>query len=152
MQEQNSSLQGEDSDLNRIRNGFEGDEEENDEDFEFAGGDSPSDDGPSLFDNSNKDQGRDSQQNPPHSGKPPVPPKRHATPFLDAFGADLTKAALDGKNDPVIGRESELLRLMHVLCRRKKITLYSLVILESVRVQLLRGLLRESLKIECHLP
>lgn len=118
--EQNSSLQGGDADLNRIRNGFEGDEEENDEDFEFAGGDSPSDDGPSLFDNSNKDQGRDSQQNPPHSGKPPVPPKRHATPFLDAFGADLTKAALDGKNDPVIGRESELLRLMHVLCRRKK--------------------------------
>lgn len=42
------------------------------------------------------------------------------TPFLDKFGIDMTKNATEGKYDPVIGREKEILRLEQILCRRKK--------------------------------
>ena len=39
---------------------------------------------------------------------------------LDQFGRNLTKAAKDGKLDPVVGRESEVERIMQVLSRRTK--------------------------------
>jgi len=39
---------------------------------------------------------------------------------LEKYGVDLTKLAQDGKLDPVIGREEEILRLMEVLVRRTK--------------------------------
>ena len=42
------------------------------------------------------------------------------TPVLDSFSSDLTKAAEDGKLDPVIGREKEIERLSQILSRRKK--------------------------------
>ena len=42
------------------------------------------------------------------------------TPVLDNFGIDLTKVAAEGKLDPVVGRESEILRMTEILCRRKK--------------------------------
>ncbi|MEE2622962.1 MAG: ATP-dependent Clp protease ATP-binding subunit, partial [Verrucomicrobiota bacterium] len=42
------------------------------------------------------------------------------TPALRAFGRDLTKLARDGKLDPVIGRETELERVIQILCRRTK--------------------------------
>lgn len=42
------------------------------------------------------------------------------TPVLDNFSTDLTQAALDGKLDPVVGRTSEIARMMEILCRRKK--------------------------------
>ena len=42
------------------------------------------------------------------------------TPFLDKFGYDLTKAAKDGKLDPVVGRDQEICRVMEILGRRKK--------------------------------
>ncbi len=42
------------------------------------------------------------------------------TPVLDTFGVDLTKAAIEGKLDPVVGREKETLRVMEIICRRKK--------------------------------
>ncbi len=42
------------------------------------------------------------------------------TPVLDAFGVDLTKLALEGKLDPVVGREKEIERLAQILSRRKK--------------------------------
>ncbi len=42
------------------------------------------------------------------------------TPVLDTFGVDLTQAALEGKLDPVVGRERETLRVMEIICRRKK--------------------------------
>lgn len=42
------------------------------------------------------------------------------TPVLDNFGRDLTTLALDGKLDPVIGRESEIERVSQILSRRKK--------------------------------
>lgn len=42
------------------------------------------------------------------------------TPVIDAFSIDLTKAAEEGKMDPVVGREKEIMRLQEILCRRKK--------------------------------
>jgi len=46
--------------------------------------------------------------------------KRTKTPTLDAYGRDLTKLASEGKLDPVIGRETEIQRLIQILCRRTK--------------------------------
>ncbi len=46
--------------------------------------------------------------------------KESATPVLDNFSTDLTKAAREGKLDPVVGREKEILRITEILCRRKK--------------------------------
>lgn len=43
-----------------------------------------------------------------------------STPVLDKFGVDLTKAAAEGKLDPIVGREKEILRVTEILCRRKK--------------------------------
>ena len=42
------------------------------------------------------------------------------TPALKAFGRDLTKLAQAGKLDPVIGRTSEIERVIQILCRRTK--------------------------------
>lgn len=42
------------------------------------------------------------------------------TPVLDNFGTDMTKAAMDGKLDPIVGREREIERLAQILSRRKK--------------------------------
>ena len=42
------------------------------------------------------------------------------TPVLESFGTDLTKAAAEGKLDPVIGREKEIMRVCEILGRRKK--------------------------------
>ena len=42
------------------------------------------------------------------------------TPILDNFSMDLTKAAEEGKLDPVVGREKEIERVAQILSRRKK--------------------------------
>ena len=46
--------------------------------------------------------------------------KDSKTPALKAFGRDLTEMARKGEVDPVIGRESEIERVIQVLCRRTK--------------------------------
>ena len=46
--------------------------------------------------------------------------KHSATPMLDSFGKDLTKYAVEGKLDPIVGREKELQRIAQILSRRKK--------------------------------
>jgi len=46
--------------------------------------------------------------------------KKSNTPTLDAFSQDLTKAAKNGKLDPIIGREKEIERIVQILCRRQK--------------------------------
>ena len=46
--------------------------------------------------------------------------KKGGTPVLDNFATDLTKAAAEGKLDPVVGREKEIMRVTEILCRRKK--------------------------------
>lgn len=42
------------------------------------------------------------------------------TPVLDNFGRDLTRAAEEGRLDPIVGRERELERISQILSRRKK--------------------------------
>ena len=42
------------------------------------------------------------------------------TPVLDSFSTDMTQSAMDGKLDPVVGREREIERLAQILTRRKK--------------------------------
>ncbi len=45
---------------------------------------------------------------------------KSTTPVLDSFGRDLTKAAEEGRLDPIVGREKELERIAQILSRRKK--------------------------------
>lgn len=40
--------------------------------------------------------------------------------LIDEIGVDLTKKALEGDLDPVIGRDEEIKRILEILCRRKK--------------------------------
>ena len=42
------------------------------------------------------------------------------TPVLDNFSRDLIKLAEEGKLDPVVGRDSEIVRIAQILSRRKK--------------------------------
>ena len=42
------------------------------------------------------------------------------TPVLDNFGTDMTRAAMEGRLDPIVGREKEIERLAQILSRRKK--------------------------------
>jgi ATP-dependent Clp protease ATP-binding subunit ClpC len=42
------------------------------------------------------------------------------TPALNAFGRDLTELARKNELDPVVGRKSELDRVIQILCRRSK--------------------------------
>lgn len=65
---------------------------------------------------------------PPNADKPksavsherPTNEEGTDTPVLDTFGTDLTQRAQEGVLDPVVGRESETLRLAQILSRRKK--------------------------------
>ena len=43
-----------------------------------------------------------------------------ALQFLDQFGRNLTRMAKEGKLDPVIGRTTEIERVMQILSRRTK--------------------------------
>jgi ATP-dependent Clp protease ATP-binding subunit ClpC len=45
---------------------------------------------------------------------------KKTTLVLDTYGTNLTKAAIEGKLDPVIGRTDEILRVIQILGRRRK--------------------------------
>ena len=66
---------------------------------------------PSSSDNRQQNAQR-SQQGAPRRG--------NDTPVLDKFGNDMTRAAEEGRLDPVIGRDTEIERLAQILSRRKK--------------------------------
>jgi ATP-dependent Clp protease ATP-binding subunit ClpC len=53
-------------------------------------------------------------------GTKKVTDSKSKTPVLDNFGRDLTKAADEGKLDPIVGREKEIERVSQILSRRKK--------------------------------
>lgn len=61
------------------------------------------------------DDPRSQQKTPPAGGQ-----KHSDTPALDTFGADITKAAIENRLDPIVGREREIERLAQILSRRKK--------------------------------
>ncbi|MDY2703800.1 MAG: ATP-dependent Clp protease ATP-binding subunit [Prevotella sp.] len=46
--------------------------------------------------------------------------KKSSTPVIDNFSIDITDAARNGKLDPIVGREKEILRVCEILGRRKK--------------------------------
>jgi ATP-dependent Clp protease ATP-binding subunit ClpC len=46
--------------------------------------------------------------------------KTGKTTMLDSYGKDLTQLAIEGKLDPVVGREKEIKRCSQILARRKK--------------------------------
>jgi ATP-dependent Clp protease ATP-binding subunit ClpC len=54
------------------------------------------------------------------AGGPAGPEGKKSSKLLDQFGRNLTKLAADGKLDPVVGRETEIERIMQILSRRTK--------------------------------
>src|SRR5574344_737559 len=58
--------------------------------------------------------GSSTQSSTPSSGG------KTKTPSLDEFGTDLTLAAQEQRLDPVVGREKEIERVIHILARRTK--------------------------------
>ncbi len=58
------------------------------------------------------------EESKPRPGKPGT--KDNKTPLVDQLATDLTAAAQEGKLDPVVGRETEIERVIQVLSRRRK--------------------------------
>jgi ATP-dependent Clp protease ATP-binding subunit ClpC len=58
--------------------------------------------------------------NPIFNQANPIAGESSLTPVLDNFGTDLTKAAEEGRLDPIVGREKEIERVSQILSRRKK--------------------------------
>ena len=84
----------------------------------FGLDDDDDDDGIGYADQSSSPSGEHRQG---HSATATQQPKSaHDTPVIDSFGIDMTRAAAEGKLDPVIGREKEIERLAQILSRRKK--------------------------------
>jgi ATP-dependent Clp protease ATP-binding subunit ClpC len=54
------------------------------------------------------------------AGAAGVADAKKSSKLLDQFGRNLTKLAADGKLDPVVGRETEIERIMQILSRRTK--------------------------------
>jgi ATP-dependent Clp protease ATP-binding subunit ClpC len=55
-----------------------------------------------------------------HGNTPKNKSKNKSTPILDNFSVDVTKMAIDGKIDPVIGRDRTIKRVAQILARKKK--------------------------------
>ena len=60
------------------------------------------------------------KMNPPNGAAAAGVKPKSKTPALDSFGRDLTELASKGELDPVIGRVTEIERLIQILCRRRK--------------------------------
>ena len=54
------------------------------------------------------------------SEKPDEEQENSTTPTIDQYARDLTRCARNGELDPVIGRATEIERIMQILCRRRK--------------------------------
>jgi ATP-dependent Clp protease ATP-binding subunit ClpA len=63
--------------------------------------------------------GEEEMAPPPEGAEEERPPSPSRNP-LEAFTVNLVKQAREGKIDPLIGRENEIERTIHVLCRRRK--------------------------------
>tara|TARA_R100000541_G_scaffold10134_3_gene17968 strand:- start:1279 stop:3303 length:2025 start_codon:yes stop_codon:yes gene_type:complete len=57
---------------------------------------------------------------PEEEAKSKKPRFKKTTLVLDTYGTNLTKSAIEGKLDPVIGRTEEILRVIQILGRRRK--------------------------------
>ena len=65
-------------------------------------------------------QSHGAQQHTQQTTSTSTPRVQKDTPALNNFGTDITKAAAEGKLDPVVGREKEIERVAQILSRRKK--------------------------------
>lgn len=89
-----------DEEFEGLRDGFTDDDDDDDDD-NFTG---------------KKEPGRSSSGSQ-GSAQPKSP---NDTPVLDNFGSDMTRAAMENRLDPIVGREKEIERLAQILSRRKK--------------------------------
>ena len=64
--------------------------------------------------------GSDDDDDEAYSPKKGTDSSKSKTPMLEQFGKDITRLALEGKIDPVVGREKEVERMSQILSRRKK--------------------------------
>ncbi len=80
----------------------------------------PSDDEDDFFLNGNEPDKDSSVSSKTASNTVTGQIHNNKTPFLDKYSTDLTKAAKDGKLDPVVGREHEIQRVLEIIGRRKK--------------------------------
>lgn len=80
----------------------------------------PSDDEDDFFLNGNEPDKDSSASSKTASNTVTGQMHNNKTPFLDKYSTDLTKAAKDGKLDPVVGREHEIQRVLEIIGRRKK--------------------------------
>lgn len=80
----------------------------------------PSDDEDDFFLNGNEPDKDSSVSSKTASNTVTGQMHNNKTPFLDKYSTDLTKAAKDGKLDPVVGREHEIQRVLEIIGRRKK--------------------------------
>jgi len=67
-----------------------------------------------------EDEEEPSPMFPPASQQKTQSTSKSNTPMLDVYGIDITKAAEEGRLDPIVGREREIERLAQILSRRKK--------------------------------
>ena len=74
----------------------------------------------SMFNNQDDDDDEDRDMFSAKKKKAAQRPGESDTPALDQFGYDMTKAAAEGRLDPVVGREKEIERVAQILSRRKK--------------------------------
>lgn len=80
----------------------------------------PSDDEDDFFLNGNEPDKDSSASSKTASNTVTGQMHNNKTPFLDKYSTDLTKAAKDGKLDPVVGRGHEIQRVLEIIGRRKK--------------------------------
>lgn len=80
----------------------------------------PSDDEDDFFLNGNEPDKDSSAPSKTASNTVTGQMHNNKTPFLEKYSTDLTKAAKDGKLDPVVGREHEIQRVLEIIGRRKK--------------------------------
>ena len=62
----------------------------------------------------------DDQDSEKYKGSRKNPDPKSKTPVLDSFSRDLTKLAEEGRLDPVVGRDKEIIRVSQILARKKK--------------------------------
>lgn len=82
--------------------------------------DDDDDDDDTLPGSSSEPTGSEASASASSPSKGPQKRTGQDTPVLDKFGNDMTRAAQDGRLDPMVGREVEIERLAQILSRRKK--------------------------------